>query len=750
MAKNFSEAFIKYFHIKVFWDRLNASLFRLYDILDASPFVVAIRNSLICMFAIILCGWIGIVIRGADLQFQIASRFPGWAFFIQFIERVCSAAYAPLGILLSIAISYYFLRELDSKNRPEIWSGVILSSIVFIIFTGFNGIPGAGASLGADNFKDAFENTARVFDSKSIHDAGDIFNPQNPIVSYLSGFSSALMLHYLAKNYFSKRIRFYDNIDPIWRNLITYVPACFITGFCALLLELFVEAFYHGESLSNAVSSEIAAFPSRFDYMAGHGGVLFILYHQLLTFLGVYSRDVSEAVYRGLIASFQGADGFVEQKLIMHTSLFILSNSISVLALAMAYSIFSTSRRNRDIAVIGMIPALFGIYEPIIYGLSIIFNPMLVMPFFLLPFVNYVCFAELLHPLLFTYREITDISMVFPVTLMTKDMSCVGITLLALLIDLNILYPYIRLCDQNDRRYIEKHTKRIIDAMHQCEAAGNDFYLRELRGGDLRVAVTLLTALHEDLTAHRYLYMYFQPQVDGNNHCIGAEALIRWNNPYFGFIYPPLIIALAEQGDFLEELEAFIFDASAKELSEMQQNGHEGKISINITGKSLLRENLVDMIDSSVAVHKISRDHFFVELTEQDAVSTSKTAIENLQKLKDRGYHLLIDDFGMGHTSIRYLQYDIFDTIKLDGSITQHISEDQEEKNRVIISNITDLSTKFNLSVVAEYVETREQKEKLSMLGVDYFQGYYISKPLNAVDYNRFLDSWSGQSMVSA
>ena len=143
-------------------------------------------------------------------------------------------------------------------------------------------------------------------------------------------------------------------------------------------------------------------------------------------------------------------------------------------------------------------------------------------------------------------------------------------------------------------------------------------------------------------------------------------------------------------------------------------------------------------------------DHFFVELTEQDAVSTSKTAIENLQKLKDRGYHLLIDDFGMGHTSIRYLQYDIFDTIKLDGSITQHISEDQEEKNRVIISNITDLSTKFNLSVVAEYVETREQKEKLSMLGVDYFQGYYISKPLNAVDYNRFLDSWSGQSMVSA
>lgn len=156
------------------------------------------------------------------------------------------------------------------------------------------------------------------------------------------------------------------------------------------------------------------------------------------------------------------------------------------------------------------------------------------------------------------------------------------------------------------------------------------------------------------------------------------------------------------------------------------------------------------MIDSSVAVHNISRDHFFVELTEQDAISTSKTAIENLQKLKDRGYHLLIDDFGMGHTSIRYLQYDIFDTIKLDGSITQHISEDQEEKNRVIISNITDLSTKFHLSVVAEYVETREQKEKLSLLGVDYFQGYYISKPLAADDYNHFLDSWNSSGIISA
>ena len=286
--------------------------------------------------------------------------------------------------------------------------------------------------------------------------------------------------------------------------------------------------------------------------------------------------------------------------------------------------------------------------------------------------------------------------------------------------------------------------------MHQCETAGKDFHLRNLRGGDLRVAVTLMTALHEDLEAKRHLYMYFQPQVDGENRCIGAEALIRWNNPYFGFIYPPLIIALAEQGEFLEELEAFIFDSSAAELSSMQEKGHDGKISINITGRSLLRENLVDMIEAAVATHRISRDHFFVELTEQDAVSTSRIAIENLQKLKDRGYHLLIDDFGMGHTSIRYLQYDIFDTIKLDGSITQHISEDHEEKNRAIISNITDLSTKFNLHVVAEYVETREQKEKLSLLGVDYFQGYYISKPLAAEDYNRFLDAWSGSSVVSA
>lgn len=721
LLKTLSE-FVKSLNIRKLLASFDASIFRLYDILDASPFVVAIRNSLICMFAIILCGFVGVVVRSADAQLGIIARFPEWTFFICFIERICSAAYAPLGILLSIAISYYFLRELDSKNRAEIWSGVILSSIVYIIFTGFGGIPGANV----------------------------IFNPQNPVVSYISGFSSALMLHFLTKKYFSPKVRYYDNIDPIWRNILTYVPGCFLTGFCALILELGVELLRHGESLSNAVSSAIATFPSRFDFMHGHGGVFFVLYHQLLTFLGVYSRDVSESVYRELILVFQSADDFVEQKLILHTSLFILSNCVCVLALAFSYSMFSSSKRNREIAVVGLIPALFGIYEPIIYGLVIILNPMLLLPFFLLPFVNYICFEELINPSLFTCLQVSDISMVFPVTLMTKDLSCVGITLLALLIDLNILYPYIRLCDQNDRRYIEKHTKQIIEVMHQYETAGKDFRLRDLHGGDLRVAITLMTALHEDLATKRHLNMYFQPQVDGENHCIGAEALIRWNNPYFGFIYPPLIIALAEQGDFLEDLEAFIFDASARELSEMQKNGHEGKISINITGKSLLRENLVDMIDSSVAVHNISRDHFFVELTEQDAISTSKTAIENLQKLKDRGYHLLIDDFGMGHTSIRYLQYDIFDTIKLDGSITQHISEDQEEKNRVIISNITDLSTKFHLSVVAEYVETREQKEKLSLLGVDYFQGYYISKPLAADDYNHFLDSWNSSGIISA
>ena len=118
----------------------------------------------------------------------------------------------------------------------------------------------------------------------------------------------------------------------------------------------------------------------------------------------------------------------------------------------------------------------------------------------------------------------------------------------------------------------------------------------------------------------------------------------------------------------------------------------------------------------------------WLEITEQDVLTNSEMAANKISRLKDAGYTLLIDDFGMGHTSLNYLQSDSFSVVKLDGSLVRHILE--RETNQKIVASIIELSKKLNIKVIAEYVETEEQRQFLKDIGCDFYQGYLIGKPV--------------------
>lgn len=116
-------------------------------------------------------------------------------------------------------------------------------------------------------------------------------------------------------------------------------------------------------------------------------------------------------------------------------------------------------------------------------------------------------------------------------------------------------------------------------------------------------------------------------------------------------------------------------------------------------------------------------------------------AESKLKRLREAGHRLLVDDFGMGHTSLTYLQSELFDVVKLDGSLVKNLSE--KETNQTIVSSVVELGDKLGLDLIAEYVEDEEQKELLHRLGCDWYQGYFYSKPVTIEELIVFMKEYN-------
>jgi EAL domain-containing protein (putative c-di-GMP-specific phosphodiesterase class I) len=223
----------------------------------------------------------------------------------------------------------------------------------------------------------------------------------------------------------------------------------------------------------------------------------------------------------------------------------------------------------------------------------------------------------------------------------------------------------------------------------------------------------------------RQLRLAYQPQYHYDGRCVGVEALLRWEHPVHGMLYPPLVIKLAEEGGFLPELEEMVLARSLSERTMVEERfGGEVKLSVNITGTTVVTPRFLQFCRQQNEKEPFRGKHLCIEVTEQAALSLSDENLRVLRALRDMGILLAIDDFAMGQTSLQYLKEDLFDIIKLDGSLVKGLFDGN---CREIISSIVRLSATLNLTVLAEFVETEEQREELHEIGCDFYQGYLYS-----------------------
>lgn len=241
---------------------------------------------------------------------------------------------------------------------------------------------------------------------------------------------------------------------------------------------------------------------------------------------------------------------------------------------------------------------------------------------------------------------------------------------------------------------------------------------------------------------------YFQPKIDmASGKVVGMEALARWHSPSRGVVAPGDFIAAVEEYGFMDTLTWIILNKSATICRDWRRQGLTLTVSVNLSQTSLSREGLAERIHAVVANQGISPCDIVLEITETAAMTEIGPCLENLSRLRLRGFGLSIDDFGTGYSSVQQLTRIPFSELKIDRSFVLH---SDQESTRIILESTLSIAHSLGITVTAEGVETLEHWEMLRELGCDVAQGYLLAKPMPAEALDAWLAGWTFPSHLAS
>jgi EAL domain-containing protein (putative c-di-GMP-specific phosphodiesterase class I) len=237
------------------------------------------------------------------------------------------------------------------------------------------------------------------------------------------------------------------------------------------------------------------------------------------------------------------------------------------------------------------------------------------------------------------------------------------------------------------------------------------------------------------------LSMFYQPLISlQNGEIVGFEALLRWQHSKRGFVPPVKFIPIAEDSGLIIPITEWILRDTARQLAEWQKISPAYKkliVSVNISGKHLAVEGLVEQVSKTLEVTKIRPSTLKLEITESTAMENAERSAQILNRLKELGVQLSIDDFGTGFSSLSQLHRLPFDTLKIDRSFVNAVGEMGE--NSEILQTIISLAKNLKMKVIAEGIETENQLSLLRNMGCDYAQGYLLAKPMPSAEMEKLL-----------
>ncbi|WP_295891745.1 EAL domain-containing protein [uncultured Vibrio sp.] len=222
----------------------------------------------------------------------------------------------------------------------------------------------------------------------------------------------------------------------------------------------------------------------------------------------------------------------------------------------------------------------------------------------------------------------------------------------------------------------------------------------------------------------------YQPQIDLKTHkIVSLEVLARWNNSQLGNVSPMHFIEVAEDTGLIHDIGLFIFQDACRNIATLSECGHPSiQVSVNVSPKQLMQEGFVDLITSITKESGVDNSRVTIEITENVLIAEINKVLPILNTIRGHGFGISLDDFGTGYSSLNYLNTLPISEIKIDQGFIKDMLDNVQTDT--LIKAIIAISNAYEIKVVAEGVETKEQHQRLQEYGCDLNQGYYYSKPV--------------------
>lgn len=286
-----------------------------------------------------------------------------------------------------------------------------------------------------------------------------------------------------------------------------------------------------------------------------------------------------------------------------------------------------------------------------------------------------------------------------------------------------------------------KILKHADTAMYEAKKwNGNKFFLyNDEMSGMNDQALLIETKLHQALRDDSF-ELHYQPKIDlQSNKMIGMEALIRWNDRELGVVPPLQFIPYAEKCGLISDIGEWVLRNAARQIKQWNEKYNtNNRMAVNISPRHLAEHTFVARLKEIISDVGVDPKQLEIEITEMSMMDQNDELIRKIQEIKGMGITISIDDFGTGYSSLSYLKQFPIDSLKIDRSFIQNMSN--EQTGEAMVAAIISLAHALNLSVVAEGVEEYEEIEILKDYSCEYVQGYYFSKPLNATDFKKQIE----------
>lgn len=241
-------------------------------------------------------------------------------------------------------------------------------------------------------------------------------------------------------------------------------------------------------------------------------------------------------------------------------------------------------------------------------------------------------------------------------------------------------------------------------------------------------SIAIEHALEESLE-NADIRAYYQPIVDSHSkQAMSFEALARWWDKQRGFVSPNQFIEIAEKSHLIRDLTIFMLNTVMREFSHLHELYPEAKVSVNISPTLLNYSDITSLLKRALNIWDMPPEYLIIEITESAIMHDFNESSHILRKFREMGVEVVVDDFGMGQASLKYIKHLVVSGIKIDKTFILNLPNDHDD--RKIVQGIIDLAHNLGIHVVAEGVESDESQQILEELECDFLQGFHFAKPM--------------------